>query len=81
MDERPRIKLELNSVDISIELLGWTSVVIIWVLIITNYRNLPETISIHYNGAGQADRYSQKENILALPLDRKSTRLNSSHRT
>jgi uncharacterized membrane protein len=40
----------------------------IWVLTITSYSNLPETIPTHYNGAGQADGFGGKATILTLPL-------------
>jgi uncharacterized membrane protein len=68
MNKRPKIKLELTKTDKLLEILGWTSILAIWILIITNYTNLPDTISIHYNGAGQVDGFGGKGNILTLPL-------------
>ena len=68
MNERPKIKLELTIIDKTFEILGWISMLAIWVLTISNYRNLPDTIPIHYNVAGQADGFGGKGNILALPL-------------
>jgi uncharacterized membrane protein len=68
MNESPKIKLELTLIDKTFEILGWTSILAIWILIITNYTNLPDTIPIHYNGAGQADGFGGKGNILTLPL-------------
>ena len=68
MNERPKIQLELTTTDKIFEILGWTSILAIWVLTITNYTNLPDTISIHYNGVGQADGFGDKGNILALPI-------------
>lgn len=68
MNERPKIKLGLTTTDKIFEILGWTSVLAIWVLTITNYTSLPDTIPIHYNGAGQADGFGGKVNILTLPL-------------
>ncbi|MBS1765702.1 MAG: DUF1648 domain-containing protein [Bacteroidetes bacterium] len=68
MNERPKIKLELTTIDKTFEILGWTSIIAIWVLIVVNYTNLPDTIPIHYNGAGQADGFGGKGNILTLPL-------------
>ena len=40
----------------------------IWVLTITNYTNLPNTIPIHYNSAGQADGFGGKGYIFGLPV-------------
>lgn len=68
MNDRPKIKLELTTIDKTFEILGWTSILTIWVLTITNYTNLPDTIPIHYNGVGQADGFGGKGNILTLPL-------------
>ena len=68
MEKRPKIKLELTTIDKTFEILGWTSIIAIWVLTIANYTNLPDIIPIHYNGAGQADGFGAKGNILTLPL-------------
>ncbi len=68
MGERPKLKLELTTFDKTLEILGWTSILAIWVLTIINYINLPDTIPIHYNGAGQADEFGGKVTILTLPL-------------
>lgn len=68
MGERPKLKAELTTLDKTLEILGWTSILAVWFLTITNYTNLPDTIPIHYNGAGQADRFGGKATILILPL-------------
>lgn len=68
MEERPKIKLELTTIDKLFELVGGFSILSFWILIITNYTDLPDTIPIHYNGAGQADGFGGKITILTLPL-------------
>ncbi len=68
MEKRPEIKLALTTVDKIFEIVGWGFIILIWVLTITNYSNLPETIPTHYNGAGQADGLGGKATILTLPL-------------
>jgi len=68
MSERPKLKLELTTFDKTLEILGWTSILATWVLTITNYTTLPDTIPIHYNAAGQADGFGRKATILTLPL-------------
>jgi uncharacterized membrane protein len=68
MNARPKIKLVLTKTDKTFEILGWVSIVAIWLLTIINYANLPHTIPIHYNVAGQADGFGGKSNILTLPL-------------
>ncbi len=68
MAEGPKIKLELTIADKIIELIAWVLLFAIWVLIYTNYANLPETIPTHYNGAGEADGFGGKATILTLPF-------------
>lgn len=68
MEARPKIKLELTPIDKIFEVIGWVLVFAIWVLTISNYADLPDTIPIHYNGAGQPDGFGGKANILTLPL-------------
>jgi uncharacterized membrane protein len=68
MNERPKLKLELTPIDMVLEILGWTSILAIWVLTITNYSSLPDTIPIHWNGVGKADGFGGKGFILPLPI-------------
>jgi uncharacterized membrane protein len=68
MEKRPRIKLELTTTDKVLEFFGWFSVVVTWGLTIVFYNNLPDIIPIHYNIAGEADGFGEKENILTLPV-------------
>jgi uncharacterized membrane protein len=68
MEERPKRKLELTTADKIFEIVGWLLVVEIWILILTNYSNLPETIPTHYNGIGKADGFGGKSTIFTLPL-------------
>lgn len=68
MEARPKIKLELITTDKIVEIAGWVLIVAFWTLTITTYSNLPDTIPIHYNGAGQADGFGGKSSILILPV-------------
>jgi uncharacterized membrane protein len=65
---RPKIKIELTATDKAVELTGWLMLLAVWVLTITSYSNLPETIPTHFNGEGKADGFGSRINILALPL-------------
>lgn len=65
---RPRIRIELTVTDKAVEIIGWVALLAIWVLVISNYSNLPDTIPTHYNGIGNADGFGNKTNILILPL-------------
>jgi uncharacterized membrane protein len=68
MVDRPKIKLELTTADKTSEVICWLLIVGVWCLTLTNYSNLPDTIPIHYTGAGQANGFGGKANILILPL-------------
>jgi len=68
MKKRPKIKLELNRTDKIVEVIGWILVIGIWILTLANYFELPDIIPIHFNGAGEADGFGKKANILFLPI-------------
>lgn len=68
MKERPRIKIELTVVDKIIELISWVLLIGIWILTITNYQNLPETIPIHFDSKGVADGFGNKSMLFHLPI-------------
>lgn len=68
MNERPKIKPELTPIDRTIEILGWTLIAAIWILATVNYSNLPDTIPIHFNAKGEADRFGGKEHLFTLPI-------------
>ena len=68
MAKKPKIKIELTRTDRLFEILGWTSLISIWVLTIDNYPELPDTIPIHYSATMQADGFGGKGNLLTLPF-------------
>lgn len=68
MKQRPIIKLELTTTDKAIELLGWISIMAIWLLTIISYTNLPDIIPTHYNAEGDADGFGGKRMILIEPF-------------
>jgi len=68
MQERPKIKIPLKSIDIVLELVGWCALMAIWIFTFINYSKLPDIIPMHYNMAGEADGFGRKANIFTLPL-------------
>ncbi len=68
MEVRPKLKIELNSIDILAEIIGWVVLVSIWVIAISNFQNLPDQIPIHFNAYGQVDSYGSKSTIFMLPI-------------
>ncbi|MBP6386989.1 MAG: DUF1648 domain-containing protein [Pseudarcicella sp.] len=68
MNERPKLKLELTTTDKLLEIFGWVSVVIIWIIAIANYSSMSETIPIHFNLIGKADGFGSKNHIFGSPF-------------
>jgi uncharacterized membrane protein len=68
MEERPKLKIVLTITDTIIEIVGWFLIVAVWSYTLSNYQSLPNTIPIHYNGAGFADGFGDKWIILTLPF-------------
>lgn len=68
MENRPILKIAWTSADKLVETLGWVALLAIWILTITNYSNLPDTIPIHFNASGEADGFGGKGMILTLPI-------------
>lgn len=65
---RPKIELKLSHFDNFLEIIGWISVVVIWALVLKKYSFLPESIPLHYNLMGHADRFGPKNSIWFLPI-------------
>ncbi len=59
---------ETSAADRLIEIAGWVTLTAIWVLVMTQHKNLPEIIPVHYNSAGEADGFGSKEKIFILPV-------------
>lgn len=68
MKNRPKLNLRLSAMDLSLEILGWTAIIGIWVLTLMHYSKLPDTIPIHYNASGEPDGFGGKGHILSLPI-------------
>ncbi len=69
MQTRPKLKLELTPVDKTAEIVGWVIMVVVWVITMTNYQNLPDIIPIHYNATGQAEGFGGKITIFILAFN------------
>ncbi len=67
MTNKPKIRPNLSATDKTIELIGWIVVLGIWILPLYYYSGLPESIPIHYNGAGEVDSFGGRASIFILP--------------
>ena len=61
-------KLFWTTTDIIIEIHGLILLTILWLLVIFKYANLADVIPIHYNAAGEADKFGGKNTIFILPV-------------
>jgi uncharacterized membrane protein len=66
--ERPRIKLKMSSIDWTAEIIAFAFLVILISLPLVYLNELPETIPVHFNGAGVPDGYGSRSSLWLLPL-------------
>ncbi|MDD4645071.1 MAG: DUF1648 domain-containing protein [Bacteroidales bacterium] len=62
------MKIPLTATDKAVEITGWLALLTIWVLVISSYSNLPDTIPTHFNMAGKADGQSLESAVWFLPV-------------
>jgi len=65
--DRPRIKINMGSIDRIIELVAFTFIVIHIILIAVYYSHLPASIPTHFNVEGNPDGYGKKSTLLLIP--------------
>jgi uncharacterized membrane protein len=68
METRSNIKPEPSTADKLIEIAGWFLLLMIWLITIFAYKNLPGTIPTHFNIAGEADNYGASSTIFFMPV-------------
>lgn len=57
----------LTLFDKVLEMIGAVGLILLLLITVINYGNLPETIPIHFNLGGEPDRYGSRATILILP--------------
>lgn len=65
--ERPRIRPEMGPVDWILELLSITLLISYFAYLIYEYPKLPASIPSHFNALGEADDFSNRGTVWALP--------------
>jgi hypothetical protein len=60
MEDRPKLKVPLSVGDKVLESVGWLALIGVWVLVVFNHQQLTGKIPIHFNAAGDADRFGGK---------------------
>jgi uncharacterized membrane protein len=66
--KRPRIKVPFETVDIIVELISITLLILMWGYCIINYFELPDTIATHFNAVGEPDDFGSKQTIWIIPI-------------
>lgn len=67
-NKRPRIKVPFETVDVIIEFISITLLILMWVYCIVNYMELPDTIATHFNRAGEPDDFGSKQTVWIIPI-------------
>lgn len=67
-EKRPRLKIKYTKADIGIEIACWVCLFLFWLLFFMSYAELPESVPIHYNAAGEIDAFGGKEMLWGLPI-------------
>ncbi|MCF6279063.1 MAG: DUF1648 domain-containing protein, partial [Flavobacteriaceae bacterium] len=64
---RPKIDLSLEPIDIIVDLISATLLILMVVYTIMVYSDLPQTIATHFNANGEADSFGDKITLWILP--------------
>lgn len=65
---RPQIDIERTSFDKFIDNFGFAALLVLLIVPIMAYSDLPDTIPIHFNVKGEADGFGAKYTIFMLPI-------------
>jgi uncharacterized membrane protein len=65
---RPKINLKTTGIDWILEAIALMGVLVTWLLAISNYSALPDTLPRHFNLEGQPDGFGSKSILFILPI-------------
>lgn len=65
---QPKAKATFDTVDMLIEVLALSTLVLLFILVFVYYNKLPDVIPTHFNAEGKADNYGNKISVIILPL-------------
>lgn len=66
--KRPILKLKKERLDIILEGSAFLMLSLTWLMVIIQYRGLPDVIPTHFNAVGEADNWGSKGFIFVLPM-------------
>jgi uncharacterized membrane protein len=64
----PNIKVTITKFDTFLEIIALLLLIFFWIFNVVHFKDLPETIPIHFNGSGTADGFGPRASIFALPI-------------
>ena len=65
--ERPKIKVPLEPLDLVVEILNISLLVLLILYTFVAYQDMPETIPTHFNAQGEPDGFGSKNTLWLLP--------------
>lgn len=64
----PKLKVPITEFDKFLEIIALLLLIFFWIFNVVHFKDLPETIPIHFNGSGTADGFGSRASIFALPI-------------
>lgn len=68
MADRPKVRVKKDILVYFFESIAFLSVVVTWFWIFVHYKELPETVPIHFDLSGNPDGYGTKDLLLGVPF-------------
>lgn len=68
MEKQFRVKYPLRVLDYVIELITLLSILSTFIILAIGWKNIPETVPIHFNAMGIADGFASKNTLIILPI-------------
>jgi uncharacterized membrane protein len=65
-ENRPKIKIPLENIDVILELVTLAILVILWGYVLMSYTTLPDIVPSHFNGNGEVNSTAGKGSVWAL---------------
>ncbi len=66
-NERPKMKVPLEPLDLVLEIISLTLLVMLIIYTALEHQNMPDTIATHFNFKGEADGFGSKNTMWLLP--------------
>ncbi len=67
MEKRPLLKIQPKPADKALEIVAFAALVALWIFVYYLYTKMPQTVPTHFNGAGKADGFGDKESTFIAP--------------